>query len=458
MIRHAILPALLAVLVTACCLFKPRPVPITTDAWFFANGTANVGFSTNDLLANADEDLYVCGTLFGNTSFCGQRQDAGAHFHGAIARFRPDRSCLWFNQFTVKNTSSSDDRCFLNKITLDQTGNVLVCGGFYGSLTYQTRPVFPYDSVFRSFVAKLDKNGSLIWAKEFRRTASLMLTQLLALPTGNFVALGQNKKRDGSNSGADDTYLLAFNANGTMLWQKQIDTELFDNPDDLKLSRHNTFYSLTVGGQRFTDRNVVLIKEWDFSGNEVWSFEQVTGFLQPKGYLAVDQQDNLWFGTSFTTERVPFIFGRDTLRSSRKDDVYLTRFRNQTPDYSTVLSGNDTDYLTGLFDETDGTMALTLNHGPNLTAFGKTYTVSTPYGFTRLLFNPQKPTESSASSYGVSFDSPVFPRNSQIKARAVRNGNEYMAGLLSGTLRVGTDTLSTKAVWGGFVIANRRKK
>ncbi|WP_338876210.1 hypothetical protein WBJ53_11205 [Spirosoma sp. SC4-14] len=454
--KSLLLIPLVSILVSACCLFKPCSDKRITEAWLFTDGLPGQGYTTEALVADASENLYVAGIGFGQTLFCQQTQVTGTHFSGVVLKFHPDRTCEWYYQFMPKNTDNRDDRCFANKVVVDKDQNILVCGGFYGSLTYREQLLFPYDSLFRGFIAKLDKNGGLLWAKEFRTAKNTSLEQLLVLPNGNFVAQGSNISKNG-HTGDDDTFLVAFDPNGTKLWEKPINTALFDNADDLRLSKHNTFYSLTVGGERFSNSSSILIKEWDFAGNERWSFEQPSGALTQKGFLAVDENDNLWFATTFTAERTPFIFGKDTLRTSQKEDSYLAKFVNRQPAFSTVLAGSDVDYMTGLYDGAGGNMALTLNHGTNLTAFGKTYTISTPYAFTQLSFPALKPEQATATSYGVSFEDPGFPRNSQILTQVSRNGNEYLAGRISGTLIAGTDTLRTRAIWGSFIIAKRKK-
>src|ERR1700691_2607466 len=76
-----------------------------------------------------------------------------------VAKFDSSGTCVWSNAYGQHNES---DYTQGETITFDPTGNVVVAGGFYGTIDFGTGPMTAPGIGMDVFVQKLKPSGSVL--------------------------------------------------------------------------------------------------------------------------------------------------------------------------------------------------------------------------------------------------------------------------------------------------------
>ncbi|WP_313155925.1 DUF7948 domain-containing protein [Sphingobacterium multivorum] len=138
---------------------------------------------------------------------------------GFIAKFNPSLLQLWGSYF---GTSSND---YINAVTTDTAGNVLVAGHTQSTTGLSTTGIGPGGT--DGFVAKLDSAGSRIWSVYYGGPGYDKLSYLTADSTGNIYGVGATESTSGiattgahqsSTGGNVDLCLFKIDASGQLLW------------------------------------------------------------------------------------------------------------------------------------------------------------------------------------------------------------------------------------------------
>ncbi len=109
-------------------------------------------------------------------------------------------------------------------ITLDNDGNILVAGTTYGDLDDEWEPIVPGDV----FAAKLDKNGTVLWLRQWGSTDSEEYSFGVDCDSGGNVYVtghGQGAINEDDFAGAYDCFITKISSTGTIEWSRQIGSE-----------------------------------------------------------------------------------------------------------------------------------------------------------------------------------------------------------------------------------------
>ncbi|MEM7368310.1 MAG: SBBP repeat-containing protein [Bacteroidota bacterium] len=143
-------------------------------------------------------------------------------------------------------------------IVLDSSGNVYIAGDFEGTVDFDPGPDtmnLSSNGFKDAFVQKLDSNGHLLWVKQMGGILEDRASTLTADTDGNIYVTGVFRETvdfdpnsgitNLSSSGNKDIFIQKLDANGQLLWVKQLSGEGRKESYSTTLDAHGDLY--TVG-------------------------------------------------------------------------------------------------------------------------------------------------------------------------------------------------------------------
>lgn len=345
------------------------------------NNTEQPRSITVDINGNS----YISGEIYGTTDFDPSSSinnlSSLSNYDIFIAKYDANGNYQW-----AKNISGDYSR----QIILDNTGNLLVTGKFYGTADFD--PSNGTANLVSNwgddiFLAKYDSNGNYIWAKKMGGTWNDEATSIVSDTYGNCYITGSfgliadfDPSANTVNltaSGGTDIFLAKYNQNGDYLWAKKMGginpeeglaltlgenaniyvTGVFHGPTDFDPSVNT--YNLYTAGNRD-----IFVAKYDSSGNYRWA-KRMGGLNEDYGYGIVYNTDNsIYLTGSFglVADFDPYN-GLANLTSLNGSDVFVAKYNDcsTTSTYSTSSCDNYTwiDGLTYTTDNNTATFAIT---------------------------------------------------------------------------------------------------
>jgi hypothetical protein len=180
----------------------------------------------SQIVFDASGDIYVLGAPDGNPIDLG----CGAIPVGnseVIAKLDPTGACVWSHPYGPYDYTTQGAQAPIQSmnITVDPAGNVIVAGGFTGTVDFGTGPVVASDNGTGAFdlggnnavfVQKLSSDGAVLWAKRF----------LVGDPgvAGGATSVGADANGDilmgGFSDSSSPMWLQKLDPSGVSLWSK----------------------------------------------------------------------------------------------------------------------------------------------------------------------------------------------------------------------------------------------
>ena len=358
----------LLLLITVGTLFAPRSLqaaPIHQWSQRFGDANYQAGNSVAvDGLGNAS----MAGTFIGTVDFGGGPLTSASNFFPDIfvAKFGAAGNHLWSRNF-------GDDTFGFGDVVVaaDGSGNVILAGGFYGSVSVGGGPLTSAGSS-DIFVAKFDPIGDHLWSTSLGDSEVQYVASVATDGSDNVVIAG----RWGGDRPLIETYPCSFAAkldpNGNELWLTYVDcgddagaTAVVDGSDNVVVAS----FSETLGVSR------CRVGKLDASGSSfLWYHDFGDYYNQARASVAVDGGGNVdlvgyFFGT--------VDFGGGPLTSAGETDMFLAkldangdhlwshRFGDSGFQYGASITTDDMDriVITGVLNGT-----LDLGGGPLISA------------------------------------------------------------------------------------------
>jgi hypothetical protein len=172
-----------------------------------------------------------------------------------------------------------------------------------------------------AWLFKIDKNGVLLWEKTFGGSDVDFSINLFETKDGNIILSTVSKSNDGDfvgTNGKEDCWFLKLDKQGNVIWKKEFGGSDVDNTRSIKPIDDKTF--VAVGHTESKDGNFLNIQgdfilKMDTDGNFIWvkSFKNFSAFESNlKGFEAVTiLADN-------TIAAVGYVY-----RTSKRADLFL---------------------------------------------------------------------------------------------------------------------------------------
>lgn len=171
-------------------------------------------------------NIYLVGELEGTALDlgCGALPGGMSMF---VAKFNSSGVCIWSNGYgPAANGGSNYTQS--ETITLDPSGDVIVGGGFYGTIDFGTGSRTAPGIGMDVFVQKLTSGGAVTWAKTFGIGASVaQITGIGTDSCGNIVAdgtfsgtidFGCGTLTESGDTGSGDVFIAKFDPSATCMW------------------------------------------------------------------------------------------------------------------------------------------------------------------------------------------------------------------------------------------------
>jgi hypothetical protein len=171
-------------------------------------------------------NAYLVGELYGNALDlgCGSLPSNGSEF---IAKFDPSGQCVWsqgYGPFGHLNYTQNE------VLALDDAGNVIVAGGFYGTINFGTGAMTAPSPGMDVFIQKFTAGGTVLWAESFGVGASVaQATGIGTDGSGNILLdgtfsqtldLGCATLTESGLTGAGDIFIAKLDASGNCDWSQ----------------------------------------------------------------------------------------------------------------------------------------------------------------------------------------------------------------------------------------------
>ncbi|MBI1836698.1 MAG: SBBP repeat-containing protein [Flavobacteriia bacterium] len=207
----------------------------------------------NGLGSKDDEILSIVADGVGNVFVTGYSRDSNNGDDIVTIKYDSNGALIWMSSYN--NGSNNNDQG--NSIALDNSGNIYVTG----QTNVSTSSVSNDDYV----TIKYNSSGTQQWVKFYNglgnstdRSISISCDS-----NGNSIISGR------SNNGSDDDFVtIKYDANGTVLWNKTLDSGMDDRPIQLKLDNVDNVY-VTGRTNNGTDDDYLTMK-YNSNGVEQW--------------------------------------------------------------------------------------------------------------------------------------------------------------------------------------------
>ena len=265
-----------------------------------------------------------------------------------VAKLDADGNWQW-----VKQASGiSGDYCYA--ISVDESGNSYVTGGFQDTLTVGMTTLITHYAP-DIFVAKLDANGNWLWAKQagddsyfpdFGYGISVDANGN-AYVTGYFMASATFGPFALTSSGNydNDVFVVKLDTDGNWQWAKNAGGNSYDEGKGIIVDENGNSYftglfsgTATFGPTTLTCSGVIdiFVAKMDTDGNCQWA-KQAGGIGNDQGNgISIDANGNSYVTGKF---RETATFGATSLTSSGNDDIFVAKL------YPLIGDFNDDGYV-----------------------------------------------------------------------------------------------------------------
>jgi hypothetical protein len=337
-------------------------------------------------------------------------------------------------------------------VDVDSSGNTYVTGSFASSMVMGAYTL-SMSGVYDVFVAKLDSNGGVTWARRFGGASSDSGRSVAvdssgnAYVTGDFSSSSMIMGSTLSTAGSSDVFVAKLSSTGGVSWASRFGGASDDYGYGVAVDSSGNAYvtgrfkssSMTMGAYTLTntgDSNVFVAKLSSNQGAVTWA-SRFGGASEDEGRsVAVDLSGNAYVTGSFSSSSMTM--GTYTLTNAGSSDVFVaklsstggvtwaSRFGGASSDggRSVAVDSSGDAYVTGWFSSSMTMGAYTLTNAGAWDVF--VAKLSSTGGVTWASRFGGTPND---GGNGVAVDS---------------SGNAYVAGwFLSSSMAVGAYTLST---------------
>lgn len=280
-------------------------------------GTSNVAVYPKGVEQDPNGNVVVAGEFLGKADF-----DPGSDtlfltaqdkYDSFIEKLDPQGNLIWVKQLKgIDNQNITD-------IVLDQAGNMVVTGTFWGNIVFDANTMFQTaPDIPKIFIARYDQNGNFLWAgqmggDEFDYGAGLDLdAQGNIYTTGYFYSNPGDFNPDPNavfplNAGnSSSMYVVKLDPQGQFLWAKAATGPgFYCKGNDLVVEGNHLYIAGQFGGSVDFDfganTNVLtatgngdgFVQKLDLNGNLVWARQFSGAGRKDAIALTVDPQGNV---------------------------------------------------------------------------------------------------------------------------------------------------------------------
>lgn len=319
-----------------------------------------------DVAVDAQGRVAVVGYFEGSVDFGDGAGTEANKIDAFASTYAADGALLWSVQFG----GAGEDA--VHAVAFDPAGNLVIAGLFTGTMRIGEIELEGAGSD-DAFIAKLDPQGKPLWARALGGRDSDAANDLALDTDGSIFVTGSFMREmpvDPTTTlrskGNEDVFLLALDADGTVLWSQSFGHRYRDFGQRVAVDGAGNVVLLAefmdevaFGGPALIsegNRDVAVVKLTS-TGGHLWSMRFGSPFNEYALGLAVDPAGNIALTGSFDNE---IDFGGGKLLSAGESDIYVARL---DPDgahlWSQRFGSTREDIGHGIASDRYGNLALT---------------------------------------------------------------------------------------------------
>lgn len=303
-------------------------------AWVKSAGTSGDDQATS-VVRDSQGNVYLTGYFTGTISFgSGNNLISSGGTDMFIAKYTNNGGLVWAKKAGGNGADKGID------IKMDNQGYIYILGWHGSSALFGTSQIDNADGA-KSFIAKYDDTGQLIWVKKlggYARTFSIDAANNLFI-SASFGATIKVESTQITANGFDDIWLGKFNSSGNLSWIREMyGSNGYETPVSLAISADNKILltgrfdgscifdggGSTISNAGGTGNEDLFLVKYDTSGSFQWvrQFSASVSNQSATKSLAVDASGNIYIAGIFTGN---INIGSSLLISSGNSDAFVAK-------------------------------------------------------------------------------------------------------------------------------------
>lgn len=334
---------------------------------------------TESIYGNGDDEIISSAIdNSGNVYYIGNYSSTTINFNNGIslnssggneiflAKYNSYGICQWAERIYGNN-------CFATDITIDNSGNIFICGFFTSSTINFNNGIFLnlYDSE-DGFFAKYNNNGICQWAELVYGTDSQKINALDLSQNGDIIIIGStessttyfNNSINVGSYGGSDVFVAFYNNLHICQWATNIGGNDDDNGNTIKV---DYLGYIIIGGDYYSDPIyfpnsisltnccdlTVFYSKFDNSGNCLWA-EKISGNGPATIVkLDIDGSNNIYL-TGYYSASILYFNNSFSINNNQIIQSFLAKFNsNGVTQWAVPFSGDFIDYSSDISVDSD---------------------------------------------------------------------------------------------------------
>jgi hypothetical protein len=399
-----------------------------------------------DMAVDDQGNQYITGYFQSSVYFGSVQLSCSGFTDIFVAKLSPTGNCLW----AVRAGGNGGYGDYGYGIDVDNSGNVYVTGVFVSGASFGSTILSNSGEVTNDiFVAKLGNTGNWLWAVKAGGEDNDFGSKIAhdnagnVYLTGYFISTATFGSTTLDNDGYEEIFVAKLDSNGTWLWAIKVGSSnssegvsicIFEDNPVLKLYLTGYFLgNATFGAQTLNSvYRTVFVACLTGTGSWEWAVQAVGTNTNYGNDICIDGSQNIYVTGNF---KGTANFGTNTVISNGSDDIYIAKLNSSAVWQWAVSAGGAID---------DNSLGVALDSDANVYITGR-FRGSATFGSETLISSGDKdifvaklePGGSwlwalRAGGVGEDLSNEICPAN---------DGSIYLAGVVSGTAGFGDITL-----------------
>jgi hypothetical protein len=417
--------------------------------WLWVRSAGGASYDQgNGVAVDASGNIFVTGGCYAGTAQFGTISLPVSGTHSFVAKLNASGTWLWAKASTGSGIDVS------TAVAADASGNVVLTGYTGGTSSYGSAAITASGNYYDGYVAKLDANGTWLWAIGFGSGASESGEGVAVDASGNVFVTGlfTNSASFGSinvtGAGDGDMFVAKLTAAGAWSWVKSGGSSGYDQGQAIAVDASGNVFATgtyagtaSFGGTSLTSIGSDDIAVLKLSNSGAWLWARSAGGTNRDqvGAIAVDGSGNALLAATFNND---IAFGSASITSAGYSDNLAVAKISSGGAWSWAKSAVGTG--NGLAVDASGNAVVTGAFSGG-TTLGGTTLVSSDNNTTLLV------AKTSATSWLWATQGDAGSSTAIAAMAADASGNTLVAGTFSGITNFGSLTLVGSGGSDGFV-------